>query len=86
MMKAETGDPDIGPTGSDDESWGKGKSPRPRYIPFNLRHLNELANVGNWAPSLVNVEIKASSTRVEAQPELTSLFTTYRRSLNSKIQ
>ena len=46
MMKAETGDHDIGPTGCDDESQGKGKSLRPRSIPFNFRHLNELANVG----------------------------------------
>lgn len=64
----------------------KGKSLRPRSVPFNFRHLNELANVGNWATPLVNVEIKASPKRVEAQPELTSLFTTYRRSLNSKVQ
>lgn len=80
-MKAETGDHDIGPTGSDDDSQGKGKSLRPRSIPCNFRHLNELANVGHEAPSLVN----ASSERAEEQPELISLFTTY-GSLGSKIQ
>jgi len=91
MMKAETGDHDIGPTGCDDESQGKGKSLRPRSIPFNFRHLNELANVGNWAPPLTSggaqfPTLANSFKRVEAQPELTSLFTAHRRSLNSKFQ
>lgn len=85
MMKAETGDGATGPTGSEDEPEGKGQSLKPRFIPFNFRRLNELANVGSWAPSLENVEKKASSKRIEAQPELTFLFTTCKRSLNAKI-
>lgn len=86
MVKAETADHDTGLTGSEDEPQAKGQSLRPRFIPFNLRHVNELANVGSWAPSLDNAEKKASSKRVEAQPELTFLFTTCKRSLNPKIQ
>lgn len=86
MVKAETGDHDTGPTGSEDEPQAKGQSLRPRFIPFNFRHLNELANVGSWAPSLDNVEKKAASKRIEAQPELTFLFITCERSLNPKIQ